>query len=151
MIVFFLMTDLGLMTFWIEDGESSLQDWMVQPAWQQVLAVAAHQTICRGEIRMKTFSIGLVVLCNMPMQNIIQAIGSNGRWANSPRAHTYYNNEQVFPNWKQLLLIDHLSEDILIFLIVSDRRYTSYHSHHIKMFGNSEQVPYWCQVNEYCY
>ena len=49
------MTDLGLMTLWIEDGESSSQDWMVQPAWHQVLAVAAHQTICRGEIRMKTF------------------------------------------------------------------------------------------------
>lgn len=61
------------------------------------------------------------------------------------------NNEQVFPNWKHLLLIDYLSEDIQIFLIVSDRRYTSYHSHHIKMFGNSEQVQYWCQVNEYCY
>ena len=55
MIGFYLMTDLGLMTFWIEDGESSSQDWMVQPAWHQVLAVAAHQTICRGEIRMKTF------------------------------------------------------------------------------------------------
>ena len=79
MIGFYLMTDLGLMTFWIEDGESSSQDWMVQPAWHQVLAVAAHQTICRGEIRMKTFSIGPAVLCNMPMPNIIQAIGSNGR------------------------------------------------------------------------
>ena len=79
MIGFYLITDLGLMKFWIEDGESSSQDWMVQPAWHQVLAVAARQTICRGEIRMKTFSIGLAVLCNMPMPNIIQAIGSNGR------------------------------------------------------------------------
>ena len=41
MIGFYLMTDLGLMTFWIEDGESSSQDWMVQPAWHQVLTVAA--------------------------------------------------------------------------------------------------------------
>ena len=79
MIGFYLMTDLGLMTFWIEDGESSSQDWMVQPAWHQVLAVAAHQTICRGEIRMKTFSIGPAVLCDTPMLNIILVIGSNGR------------------------------------------------------------------------
>ena len=55
------------------------------------------------------------------MGHIILAIGLNGRWANSPRAHTYYNNEQVFPNWKHLLLIDHLSEGIQIFLIVSDK------------------------------
>ena len=62
----------------------------VQPAWHQVLVVvAAHQTICRGEIRMKTFLIGPAVLCDMPMPNIILVIGSNGRLANSPRAHTY--------------------------------------------------------------
>ena len=35
--------------------------------------------------------------------------------------------------------------------IVSDRRYTSCHSHQIKMFGNSEQVQYWCQLDEYWY
>ena len=30
--------------------------------------------------------------------------------ANSPRTHTYYTKEQVFPNWRCLLLFDHLSE-----------------------------------------
>ena len=39
-----------------------------------------------------------------------------------------------------LLLIDHLSEGIQIFLTVSDKRDTSCHSHQIKMFGISEQV-----------
>ena len=51
----------------------------VQPAWHQVLVVAAHQTICRGEIRMKTFTIGPAEPCDMPMSNIIQAIGVNSR------------------------------------------------------------------------
>ena len=35
---------------------------------------------------------------------------------------------------------DHLSEGIQIFLIVSDKSYTSCHSHQIKVFGISEQV-----------
>ena len=74
------VTSSALITCRIERVESSSQDWMVQPAWHQVLVVvAAHQTICRGEIRMKTFSIGLTVLCDMPMPNIILVIGSNGR------------------------------------------------------------------------
>ncbi|MBQ6031861.1 MAG: hypothetical protein IJL29_02425 [Prevotella sp.] len=50
-----------------------------QLAWPRYQAVAARQTICHSETRMKTFSIGPAVLCDMPMPNIIQAIGSNGR------------------------------------------------------------------------
>ena len=73
------VTSSALITCRIERVDSSSQDWMVQPAWYQVLAVAARQTICHGEIRMKTFSIGLTVLCDMPMPNIILVIGSNGR------------------------------------------------------------------------
>ena len=68
----------------------------VQPAWHQVLVVAAHQTICRGAIRTKTLYILLAMLCDMPMPNIILVIVSNGRWANNPRAHTY-NNEWLSP------------------------------------------------------
>ena len=50
-------------------------------------------------------------------------------------------------------LADHLSEGIQIFLIVSDKWYTSCHSHQIQLFGISEQVSpqYWCQVDGYCY
>ncbi len=39
----------------------------------------------------------------------------------SSRAYVYIK-EQVFPNWKHLFLIGHLSEGIQIFLIVSDKR-----------------------------
>lgn len=60
--------------------------------------------------------------------------------ANKRKKDKEKKEDQVFPNWKHLLLFDHLSEGIQIFLIVSDRRYTSYHSHHIKMFGIFEQV-----------
>ena len=81
--------------------------------------------ICLGVTKMKTISIGLTVPCDMPMPNIIQAIGTSGRRADSPRTHTYIlYNEQVFPKWRYLLLIDHLSEGIQIILIVSDKSYT---------------------------
>ena len=60
------------------------------------------------------------VLCDTPMLNIIQAIGSSTRWANSPHAHTYITS-RCFQYWKHLLLFEHLSEGILIFRIVSDK------------------------------
>ena len=87
MIVFFLMTDLGIMTFWIEDGESSSQDWMVQPAWHQVLVVAARQTICRGETKTRTFFILPIVSCYMLMLNAILAVATSERRIDSPREH----------------------------------------------------------------
>ena len=45
----------------------------------QVLAVVAHQAICRGETKTRTFLIGLTVPCVMPKPNTILAIGLNGR------------------------------------------------------------------------
>ena len=59
----------------------------VQPAWHQVLVVAAHQTICRGTIRTKTFYILLAVLCSMLMPSVILAVGISERRADSSCAH----------------------------------------------------------------
>ena len=45
----------------------------------QVLAVVAHQAICRGETKTRTISIRLTVPCVIPKPNTILAIGLNGR------------------------------------------------------------------------
>ena len=46
---------------------------------QEMIAQNERSERCHGETRMKTFSIGPAVLCDMPMPNIILVIGSNGR------------------------------------------------------------------------
>ena len=71
----------------------------VQPAWQQVLVVAAHQTICRGAIRTKTFYILLAVLCSMLMPSVILAVGISERRADSLRACIIMRGVS---NWKRL-------------------------------------------------
>ena len=60
-----------------------------QPAWHQVLVVAARQTICRGETETRTFFISPIASCSMLTLSAILAVGTSGRKFDSPRAHTY--------------------------------------------------------------
>ena len=48
----------------------------------------------------------------------------------------YLYNEQVFPIWRHLLLLDHLSEAYKIFWIVSDKWYFAF------LVANSFKVHY---------
>ena len=96
----------------------------VQPAWHQVLVVAAHQTICRGETKMRTFFNLPISSYSTLMLNAILAIGTSERRTDS-LARICIKIMSRFFQWKHLLLIDHLSKGIHIFLIVSDRKCTS--------------------------
>ena len=55
----------------------------VQPAWHQVLVVATHQTICRGETKMRTFFNLSIASCSTLMLNAILAIGTSERRTDS--------------------------------------------------------------------
>ena len=92
----------------------------VQPAWHQVLVVAAHQTICRGETKTRTIFILPIASCYMLMLNAIQVVATSERWIDS-LARMRIISEQVSSKWKHLLLFDHFSEGIQIFLMVSDK------------------------------
>ena len=72
-----------LMTYWIEVVESSLLVWMVLLVWPKFLAVAVHQTICRGETRMKTCRIMPVASCATLMPSAILAVDASGRRTDS--------------------------------------------------------------------
>lgn len=68
----------------------------VQPAWHQVLVVAAHQTICRDKTKMRTFFNLPIASCSTLMLNAILAIGTSERRTDSlVRIRIYH--EQVFP------------------------------------------------------
>ena len=55
----------------------------VQPAWHQVLVVATHQTICRGETKMRTFFNLSIASCSTLMLNAILAICTSERRTDS--------------------------------------------------------------------